>query len=70
MRMCDGANQHRSVLIMLAASAVLFAQSEEFLVKSQNHSTVPEVRRIVDSSIAATQRHWQARLHYTYMERD
>jgi hypothetical protein len=24
----------------------------------------------VESSIAATQRHWQARLHYTYMQRD
>jgi hypothetical protein len=31
---------------------------------------VPDVRQIVDSSIAATQRHWQARLHYTYVERD
>src|SRR5712691_8917378 len=24
----------------------------------------------MDSSIAATQRHWQTRLHYTYVERD
>ena len=31
---------------------------------------MPDVRQIVESSIAATQRHWQARLHYTYVERD
>ena len=55
---------------MLAASSALFAQSDDFPVKSQNHSSVPDVRQIVESSIAATQRHWQARLHYTYMERD
>ena len=27
-------------------------------------------RQIMESSIAATQRHWQARLHYTYVERE
>jgi len=31
---------------------------------------VADVRQIVVSSIAATQRHWQARLRYTYVERD
>ena len=67
--MFDQANGHRNVIIMLAASA-LFAQSDDFPVKSQNHSSVPDVRQIVESSIAATQRHWQARLHYTYVERD
>jgi hypothetical protein len=30
---------------------------------------VLDARQIVDLSIAATQRHWQARLHYTYVER-
>ncbi len=34
------------------------------------HSRLPDVRQIVRASIAATQRHWQARLHYTYLERD
>ena len=52
---------HRSVIITLGASSALFAQSL---------SGVPDVRRIVDSSIATTQRHWQARLHYTYLERE
>jgi hypothetical protein len=62
--------EHRNVIIMLAASFALFAQSDDFPVKSQDHSSVPDVRQIVESSIAATQRHWQARLHYTYMERE
>jgi hypothetical protein len=39
-------------------------------VKGQNQSGSPDVRQIVESSIAATQRHWQARLRYTYVERD
>ena len=63
-------SEHRNVIIMLAASFALFAQSDDFPVKSQDHSSVPDVRQIVESSIAATQRHWQARLHYTYLERE
>jgi hypothetical protein len=58
------------VIIIAAALSAFFAQSDDFPVKSQNHSSVPNVRQIVESSIAATQRHWQARLHYTYVERD
>ena len=63
-------SERRNVIIILAASFALFAPSDDFPVKSQDHSSVPDVRQIVESSIAATQRHWQARLHYTYMERD
>jgi hypothetical protein len=63
-------NRHRNVIIMFAASSALFAQSNDFPVKSQDHSGVPDARQIIESTIAATQRHWQARLHYTYMERD
>jgi hypothetical protein len=63
-------SEHRNVIIMLAASFALFAQSDDFPVKSQDYSSVPDVRQIVESTIAATQRHWQARLHYTYMERE
>jgi hypothetical protein len=62
--------KRRNVIILLAAASILFAQSGDVLVKSQNHSGAPDVRQIVDSSIAATQRHWQARLHYTYVERE
>jgi hypothetical protein len=63
-------SEHRTVIITLAASFALFAQSDEFPVKSQDHSSVPDARQIVESSIATTQRHWQARLHYTYIERE
>jgi len=61
-------SRHRNLLILLAASPSLFAQSADSQVKSQNRSGAPDVRQIVDSSIAATQRHWQARLRYTYVE--
>jgi len=58
-------------LVMLAASAALFAQSggsspDELL----GHSSILDARYIVGLSIAATERSWQARDHYTYMERD
>ncbi len=63
-------SKHGSAIIILTASFALFAQNVDSPVKSQNRSGVPDVRQIVDSSIAATQRHWQARLHYTYVEHD
>ncbi len=63
-------SEHRNVIILLAASSVLFAQIDDFLVKSQNYSTTSEVRQIVESSIGATQRSWRARLAYTYTRRD
>jgi len=62
--------KHGSGIITLAASFALFAQNVDSPVQSQNRSGVPDVRQIVDSSIAVTQRHWQARLHYTYVEHD
>ena len=66
MRICV----HRNVIIMLLASSALFARGDDFLVKAQSHSTVPDVHQIVELSIAATQRHWQVRLHSTYVERE
>jgi hypothetical protein len=63
-------SEHGNIIVLLAASSALFAQSNDFPVKSQSPTSVPDVRQIVDSSIAATQRHWQARLRYTYVERD
>jgi hypothetical protein len=61
-----------NLIILLAAASAFFAQSDDFPVKSQNGSSVPvpDVHQIAESSIAATQRHWQARRQYTYMERD
>jgi len=63
-------SEHGNVIILLAVSSALFAQSSDFRVKPQNPSSVPDVRQIVEWSIAATQRHWQTRLRYTYAARD
>jgi hypothetical protein len=52
---------HRSVIILLGTLSALLAQ---------NLSRVPDVRQIVESSTAATQRSWQERLHYTYVTRE
>jgi hypothetical protein len=59
----------QSLLLMLAASGALFAQSSG-PDKSQNQATVLDARQIMAQSIAATERSWQARDHYTYVERD
>jgi hypothetical protein len=58
-------------LVMLAASAALFAQSAtSFPDKLQNHAGALDARQIVGLSLPATERSWQARDHYTYIERD
>ena len=56
-----GIRTHRSIIILLGLSSALLPQ---------NLSSVPDVRQIVELSTAATQRHWQERLHYTYTARD
>ena len=53
----------RTSVITLATSAVLFAQGDIASIKSN-------ASQIMGSSIEATQRQWQVRLHYTYLERD
>jgi hypothetical protein len=59
------------LLIMLAVSSVLSAQSGGgFPSKPQDHASVVDARQIVSPSIVATERSWQARDHYTYMERN
>jgi hypothetical protein len=61
----------KTVITMLAAAATLVAQTNgSFPENRPNHSRVADVRQIVTASIAATQRHWEARLKYSYMERD
>ena len=57
------------LLFMLIASGALFAQSSG-PEKPQNQPTVLDARQIVAQSIAATERSWQARDHYTFIERD
>ena len=60
----------RTVVILVAVSCALLAQRQASPAKPQNFSSAPDVHQIVEASIAATQRHWQTRLHYTYKERD
>jgi hypothetical protein len=58
-------------LVMLAVSVALFAQSGgSSPSEPQNQGLVMDARQIVGLSITATERSWQARNHYIYMERD
>jgi hypothetical protein len=58
-RLRQGESAMRTSLIVVASAAALFAQNEP-----------PNIRHIVELSIAATERNWQARNHYTYIEVD
>lgn len=60
----------KTLITILVASIALFAQNDRVPAESRSISSVPDARQIVESSIAATQRSWQARLHFTYVERD
>jgi hypothetical protein len=55
--------------VMVAASAALFGQSDG-PDKPRNDASVLDARQIVGLSIAATERSWRVRDHYTYVERD
>ncbi len=57
------------LLVVVAASSALFAQ-DSGPDKPQNHASVLDARQIVGLSVAATERSWQVRDHYFYMERD
>jgi hypothetical protein len=57
-------------VLMPVLIAILFAHAEPSPGKSQDRSSAPDARQIMEASIAATQRDWKARLHYSYMERD
>ena len=59
------------LLVMVAVSTALFAQSGGSPPdQPQNLVGVLDARQIVGPSVAATERSWQARGHYTYTERD
>jgi hypothetical protein len=61
----------KTPLMVVAFAAALFAQSNRRSAdKAQNEPGVPDVRHIVELSVAATERNWQARDHYTYVEID
>jgi hypothetical protein len=58
-----------ALLVVGAVSSALFAQNGG-PDKHQNDASVLDARRIVGQSVAATERSWQARDHFTYTERD
>jgi hypothetical protein len=58
-----------TLFVAVAASSALFAQNSGPDIQ-QNHASVLDARQIVGQSVAATERSWQARDHYIYMERD
>jgi hypothetical protein len=58
-----------TVLVLVAASSVLFAQNGG-PEKLQDHASVPDARHIVGQSVVATERSLQARDRYTFVERD
>jgi|ERR1051326_6183530 hypothetical protein len=61
----------KTPLIVIASAAALFAhnigRSED---KAKSELGGPNIRHIIELSIASTERNWQARSHYTYTEID
>jgi hypothetical protein len=58
-----------TLLVVVATASALFAQNGG-PDKHQNHASVLDASQIVGSSVAAIERSWEVRDHYTYMERD
>ena len=56
-------------LLITAASTVVLAQSSG-PDKPQNQASLADTHKVVLPSVLATQRSWEARDHYTYVERD
>jgi hypothetical protein len=57
------------LLFLMPAFTPLFAQTRGPEIP-QNQASALDARQIVSPSVAATERSWQARDHYTYVERD
>jgi hypothetical protein len=57
------------LLLMVAASTALLAQNTR-PETPQNQASIVDAREILGPSVVATERSWQARDHYTYVERD
>ena len=59
------------ILSVLTVSPALFAQTGGSVPATpESHSSPLDGQQIVNLSIATTERNWDARNHYTYMERD
>jgi hypothetical protein len=59
----------RTLIIIVAALAVRFADPNGSAAQ-QNQATGPDARKIVEPSIAATDRSWRSRARYKYMQRE
>jgi hypothetical protein len=57
-----------TVLAVLAASSVLFAQNRG-PEQLQDHPSIPDARHIIGQSVVATERSLEARERYTFVER-
>jgi hypothetical protein len=66
---CLAKSRIGTLWVLVAASSALFAQNNG-RDKPQNPASVLDASQIVGPSIAATERSWEARGHYTFMERD
>jgi len=59
------------LLVMGASAPALVAQSARRSPgQPPDHTSALDARQIAGESVAATERSWQARRHYTYTERD
>src|SRR5438445_6838037 len=58
-----------TVLVVVAASSVLFAQNS-VPDKLQDRGSIPDARRIIGQSVLAAERSLEARDRYTYVQRD
>jgi hypothetical protein len=59
------------LLVMGASAPALVAQSAQRSPgQPPDHTSALDARQIAGESVAATERSWQARRHYTYTERD
>jgi hypothetical protein len=58
-----------TILAVLAASSVLFAQNRG-PEQLQDHASIPDARHIIGQSVVATERSLEARDRYTFVERD
>jgi hypothetical protein len=58
------------LLFMIAASGALWAAQSSGPDVVHDYASVADARQVVLPSVLATQRSWQARDHFTYIERD
>jgi hypothetical protein len=58
------------IIVFMAATGLIAQTYGNSPAQPQNHSSFSDARQIIEPSIAATERNWQARDRYTYVECD